>query len=267
MLKNERPDIDDKRTTLLKAQGEFQVRLRQLEKSLLQALNDAKGNILNDDTVMEKLETLKTEAADITAKVIETSSIMLEVDSILETYTPFARGCSSIYFAVEQLRLLNPFYQFALGFFLEIFRAAVIENQKVGSVKDPSSRLEILIRDMFDMTFARCGRGLLHKDRLTLALALAQIYGRTWGKTLDEEEFGALYEVMDSKSAIDTTSIGIQLTDAQVKGLSALSHVPAFKNLVQLIQANGDKWQTVLQSQEPEDVAQLVSASTGKRHH
>ena len=29
--------------------GEFQLRLRQLEKSLLQALNDVKGKILDDD--------------------------------------------------------------------------------------------------------------------------------------------------------------------------------------------------------------------------
>ena len=29
--------------------GEFQLRLRQLEKSLLQALNDTKGKILDDD--------------------------------------------------------------------------------------------------------------------------------------------------------------------------------------------------------------------------
>ena len=33
----------------IKFSGEFQLRLRHLEKSLLQALNDAKGNILDDD--------------------------------------------------------------------------------------------------------------------------------------------------------------------------------------------------------------------------
>lgn len=42
VLKTERPDIDEKRSDLLKLQGEFHLRLRQLEKQLLQALNDAK---------------------------------------------------------------------------------------------------------------------------------------------------------------------------------------------------------------------------------
>lgn len=49
--------------------GEFHLRLRQLEKSLLQALNDAKGKILDDDSVIATLETLKKEADDIGQKV------------------------------------------------------------------------------------------------------------------------------------------------------------------------------------------------------
>ena len=43
VLKSERPDVDKKRSDLLKLQGEFAVRLRHLEKALLTALNEAKG--------------------------------------------------------------------------------------------------------------------------------------------------------------------------------------------------------------------------------
>lgn len=53
----------------LHSSGEFHLRLRQLEKSLLQALNDAKGKILDDDSVIATLETLKKEADDIGQKV------------------------------------------------------------------------------------------------------------------------------------------------------------------------------------------------------
>lgn len=46
-------------------QGEYQLRLRQLEKSLLQTLNDVKGRILDDDRIISALETLKKEAAEV----------------------------------------------------------------------------------------------------------------------------------------------------------------------------------------------------------
>ena len=38
----ERPDVDKRRTNLIKMQGEFTHRLRRLERMLLQALNDSR---------------------------------------------------------------------------------------------------------------------------------------------------------------------------------------------------------------------------------
>lgn len=43
VLKSERPDVEEKRLDLLKTQGEYQQRLRHLEKDLLGALNESKG--------------------------------------------------------------------------------------------------------------------------------------------------------------------------------------------------------------------------------
>ena len=50
MLKVERPEIDQKRSDLLKLQGEFRARLFALEKSLLAALNDAGDDILENES-------------------------------------------------------------------------------------------------------------------------------------------------------------------------------------------------------------------------
>jgi len=72
VLKAERPDIDEKRSDLVKLQGEYHLRLRQLEKSLLQALNYVKGKILDDDSVVTSLQSQKKEALEIGKKVEET---------------------------------------------------------------------------------------------------------------------------------------------------------------------------------------------------
>lgn len=80
--------------------GEFHLRLRQLEKSLLQALNEAKGKILDDDSVITTLETLKQEAADIGLKVEETDKVIAEIETVSQQYKPL----SQVNLA-EQLRL------------------------------------------------------------------------------------------------------------------------------------------------------------------
>ncbi len=89
--------------------GEFQLRLRQLEKSLLSALNESKGRILDDDSIITHLETLKKEAAEINQKVEETDIVMAEVDTVSQQYSSLAQSCSSIYFTLESLNQVNLF--------------------------------------------------------------------------------------------------------------------------------------------------------------
>ena len=49
----------------MKLQGEYQVKLRELEDSLLEALSNTKGSILEDEDVIKTLETLKKEATHV----------------------------------------------------------------------------------------------------------------------------------------------------------------------------------------------------------
>jgi dynein heavy chain 1 len=124
VLKAERPDVDEKRSDLLKLQGEFALRLRQLEKSLLDALNETKGRILDDNSIITHLETLKTEAAEIMRKVEETDVVMAEVETTSQQYLPLAQSCSSIYFTLEALNQVcfwRPFHQSSstIFFFLD----------------------------------------------------------------------------------------------------------------------------------------------------
>lgn len=62
-----------------------------MEKSLLQALNDAKGKILDDDSVITTLETLKQEAAEIGKKVEETDKVISEIETVSQQYLPLSQ--------------------------------------------------------------------------------------------------------------------------------------------------------------------------------
>ena len=107
--KNERSlwDQIDSKDLWFSFPGEFHLRLRHLEKSLLQALNDAKGRILDDDRIIATLEKLKQEAAEITRKVEETDAVMAEVEAVSDQYNALSHYCSSIYFTMEGLKLVR----------------------------------------------------------------------------------------------------------------------------------------------------------------
>ena len=174
VLKSERPDVDERRSNLIKLQGEFKIHLRQLEKRLLQALNESRGNILDDDHVIETLETLKTEAAEISAKMSNTEGVMAEVEEITLQYNVIARSCSAVFAVLEQLHYLNHFYQFSLQYFLDIFHTVLHGNPHLANESNHNVRRDIIVKDLFVTAFKRTALGLLQKDRITLAMLLAQ---------------------------------------------------------------------------------------------
>ncbi|QLI63572.1 Dynein heavy chain, cytoplasmic [Metarhizium brunneum] len=184
VLKSERPDVDERRTNLIKLQGEFKVHLRQLEKQLLQALNESRGNILDDDNVIETLERLKTEAAEISAKMSNTEGVMAEVEEITQQYGVIAGSCSAVFAVLDQLHFLNHFYQFSLQYFLDIFQLVLHGNKNLANETDHNTRRDIIVKDLFVNTFKRTALGLLQKDRITLGMLLAQASPHKMDKSL-----------------------------------------------------------------------------------
>lgn len=226
VLKSERPDVDERRSNLIKMQGEFSVHLRQLEKRLLQALNESRGNILDDDRVIETLETLKKEAAEISAKVSETAGVMTEVDNITKEYTVVARSCSAIFAVLEQLHHLNHFYQFSLQYFTQIFET-VLRKVKNSSATAHSARIDQIISELFVDTYRRTSLSLLQKDRVTLAMLLVQAAPYKMDKALIDT-------ILDSDlEGIDVSTQPERKDEAMARA----AKVPIFKSEIDRVDA------------------------------
>ncbi|EST09332.1 Dynein heavy chain, coiled coil stalk [Kalmanozyma brasiliensis GHG001] len=269
VLKVERPDTDRKRTDLMKLQGEFRLRLRHLERSLLTALNESEGNILDDDKVIDTLETLKKEAAEVTSKVEETDAIMQEVDQVTAQYVPLAKACSSVFFVLDQLHLISHFYQFSLRFFLDIFDYVLRRNPHLEGVTDPKQRLDILMRDLFLVVFHRTSKALAHHDHVMLAMLLAQIKAREEGHTdtLDSDEYEFLLEGGNVAGAAASTSgaagdsntqrrgdgeVEAMLDEEQLARVQVFKRLAFFRTIEEHMEANTDKWLAFLNSNNPE---------------
>ncbi|CAM0135389.1 unnamed protein product [Umbelopsis sp. WA50703] len=253
VLKAERPDVDQRRTDLIKLQGEFQLRLRFLERSLLQALNESKGNILDDDKVIETLETLKKEAADVSRKVEETNTVMQEVEESTTVYTPLAQACSSIFFVMEQLNLIHHFYQFSLDFFYDIFQYVLHENPNLAGKSDPAERLQILSRDLYSVSYKRASRSLLHEDHITYAMLMCQIALRADEVSpIDQNEYKFLLQGAAELTKASSLDLPQWLTDEQKCRIEDLAELPSFKTLPETINEHEDEWKQFTENSLPE---------------
>ncbi|XP_016335882.1 cytoplasmic dynein 1 heavy chain 1 [Sinocyclocheilus anshuiensis] len=252
VLKAERPDVDEKRSDLLKLQGEFQLRLRQLEKSLLQALNEVKGRILDDDTIITTLENLKKEAAEVTRKVEETDIVMQEVETVSQQYLSLSSACSSIYFTMEALNQMHFLYQYSLQLFLDIYHTVLYENSNLKSVSDHTQRLSHITKDLFQVAFNRVARGMLHQDHVTFAMLLSRINlkGMTSEPSFDAEfqHFLRGKEIVLSGTTMPKVK---GLSSEQSEAMVRLSRLPAFKDLVSKVQAD-EQFFMWIESNSPE---------------
>ncbi|ORY33069.1 putative motor [Naematelia encephala] len=244
VLKAERPEVDQKRTDLVKLQGEFRLRLRHLERSLLQALNESSGSILEDDKVIATLETLKREAADVQRKADETDWVMKEVDAVIADYLPLAQACSGVYFTLEQLASIHHFYQFSLEFFMAIFEDVLLRNPHLNSVADPIARKSILFNDLFLVTFQRTSQSLLHTDFLVLAISLAKLRHRDNASVTDE---------LDGLFDLPTiSSPHLDLSPDQRRVLESFMGKEEVEILVKSLEKDVETWATFMSAAEPE---------------
>ncbi|XP_006454562.1 dynein heavy chain protein 1 [Agaricus bisporus var. bisporus H97] len=253
VLKVERPDTERKRTDLMKIQGEFRLRLRTLEKLLLQALNESSGNILDDDKVIDTLETLKREAADITRKVEETDVVMKEVEQVTTEYLPLAQACSSVFFVLEQSNIVNHFYQFSLRFFLDIFDYILHRNPNLKNVSDHNARREILLKDLFLVVYKRTSRALLYRDHVMLAILLAQVKLRGIEEIGEELEFflESGDGVATAAQTSQTRNISV-LSPDQALRLENFAKHSIFKPVQTHIADHESEWASFLEAETPE---------------
>ncbi|EPR57558.1 dynein heavy chain [Toxoplasma gondii GT1] len=281
ILKSERPDVDKRRTDMLKLQGEFKVKIRELEDGLLQALSNVKGNILDDDAVLATMENLKQQAAEVEREAARTEDVMAEVEKTSNMYLVWALAAGRIYFMLLNLSCISFFYQYDLRFFLNILGDTLRhpDLEKVGS-SDYAARLDFLMERLFSTAYQRLAPGLRYRDRLVVGLEMAHIRAEIelkssiWSAEMQlllagtilkgGKEAGDEDDVSGEKSRGDEDrrewkeDVDGAINAEQMKALQKLSLLPFFVDLETQMRENREDFRAMVMSQEPEKLIPAV---------
>ena len=242
VLKNERPEVNQRKEELIKAQREYKVQLRQLEEDLLTALN-SEGNLLENNEVMTRLEEIKKKSFEISEEVSKSEDIMKELESTMNEYAPLANKASRIFFALDSLEVIHYLYRYSLSFFMDILNYVIISKEVQEVPKNQYAiRQAKIIQILFKEIYHRVGYSLLNKDKALLAMRLAQI---NLGDKF-KNEINLLLKInsniMNDASDISSDILGGKLTLNQKKQLSELNKSEPFTGLVSEITSNSEAW-------------------------
>ena len=74
-------------------------------------LSEVKGNILDDNSVIESLESLKKEAMIVADEVEKTKKVALELKQVSDLYESLAAKFSGLFFTLASMEKLNHYQQ------------------------------------------------------------------------------------------------------------------------------------------------------------
>ncbi|XP_076407691.1 dynein axonemal heavy chain 11 isoform X6 [Peromyscus maniculatus bairdii] len=241
----ERPDLEKLKLALTKHQNDFKIELTQLENDLLLRLSAAEGSFLDDTDLVERLETTKATAAEIEHKVIQARENERKINETRECYRPVAARASLLYFVINDLRKINPIYQFSLKAFNTLFHRAIEQADKV---EDTQDRICILIESITHATFLYASQALFEKDKLTfLSQMTFQILLRRNEIDPLELDFLLRFTVEHTHSSpVDF------LTTQSWSAVKAVALMEEFRGLDRDVEGSAKQWRKWVESECPE---------------
>lgn len=176
VVKSENPEVEEQRINLVKHQGEQSVKLRELEEEMLGKIIAVKGSILDDDQVVEGMESLTQEGLLVEQQIRKSTQVMTEVNEVVAKFKPLGKDSRAIFVLLESMRNLSFLYEFSSKFFMAILQRVLSVNIMNDKTCGSDERIAALRRQLYSEVASRVGRALLSEDKIVFSVLLANLY-------------------------------------------------------------------------------------------
>lgn len=101
----------------------------ELENMILKLLSEVKGSLLDDQDLVEVLQTSKLTSEEV-SKALEVAEVTeAQIDTARAGYRPVSARASLLYFVLNDLQNVDPMYQFSLDAYVSLFRQSIAESK------------------------------------------------------------------------------------------------------------------------------------------
>ena len=260
-IQYEKPELEQRKSDLLKTEEELKIQLADLEDYLLQELATAEGNILDNKSLLESLNLTKTKSLTIAESLLESQQLQTSLDKERNSFLPLATYGSDLFFVISDLSKLNNMYRFSLASFLRLFERALANKQDAGNT---ALRINTLTTTTLSLVYSFVCLSLFKEDRLAFALHL--VHGMK-PQLFQENEWGLFVGLLVSQGGLQRRESMRSLLPSWVDPeryndlFSLKTHLPALFDLLDL--NNASMWTQFLKSSQCErEFPQQISGKT-----
>ncbi|KAJ3658130.1 hypothetical protein Zmor_009888 [Zophobas morio] len=167
-IRQENPELEDRRKQLLRQREELQEKQYQLQNQLLEDLANSSGDILQNANLLASLNETKASSTAITKALEESSQVQKKLQSEYEVYQEISLFGSYLYFACNEFSKFNVLYALSVPAFIKLFLTSLQTFQGMESTTESQKK------HLFYTVYTYVTRGIMKMDRLTFAMHLIQ---------------------------------------------------------------------------------------------
>ncbi|CAI4045250.1 hypothetical protein SKDZ_11G2570 [Saccharomyces kudriavzevii ZP591] len=173
-LAEENAKMQRQREDIIKLNTEYKIKLKNLEKQLLEELSNSQGNMLENDELMVTLNHLKKEATNIENKLNESEAFMPQFDNLVREYAIIGRHSVKLFTMLEEFGSFHWFYSISIVQFLSCFRR--VFSKKNRKRMACMTRVNEILWILYQEVYSQFSTALDMKRKMIMAMVMFCLY-------------------------------------------------------------------------------------------
>eukprot|EP01060_Flectonema_neradi_P004124 TRINITY_DN12705_c0_g1_i2.p1 TRINITY_DN12705_c0_g1~~TRINITY_DN12705_c0_g1_i2.p1 ORF type:complete len:4231 (+),score=761.72 TRINITY_DN12705_c0_g1_i2:111-12803(+) len=249
----EKSVLEDQKSKVLKSVADAKKRKKNLENQILEKLESAQGNVLDEPEIIRALKQSQNNGAVLIKQLAEAEEKEKVINDAREEYRAIAKRSAILYFVTAGLPLIDPMYQYSLDYFKRIVRQVIESSPKHPTIQE---HLTFLIESVTETIYRAVCRGLFNRHKIVLSLMMSSSIARGAGSISETEWlfFNRPASFVRNESERLPIPPGLKVKEVCWNFADSLPKVAdVFKQLPKDVQTRKDLWSAWLALDSPQD--------------